>query len=372
MQNSEPTAAVHIESIVDSLGDGVYTCDPDRRITYWSGSAQRITGWTAEEVVGRHCFDNVLSHIDKDGNPLCGKERCPLHRAMVTGRSSSGSLLIYAKAKDGRRIPMHVSVAPIRNPAGQMVGGVETFRDASRVVVDLERAKAIQQLALRNDLPRDPRVKFTTRYIPCDIIGGDYFAITKLGDDQYGLVLADVTGHGVAAALYTMHLSQLWDRFHTLLTTPVEFAARVNNELAKLVGTDESFATAVCALVDLKDQTFRFAGAGGPQVLLLHSDGTHDCLEQPGLPLGIMEGACYDETSVAIQEGDRLLLFSDGAIETSNAAGETLGVDGLVRILKEQGYPGNGIRLESLEERLLRYSDTIRLADDLTLIEICL
>ena len=370
MQNGGPAAAVHIESVIDSLSDGVYTCDLDRRITYWSKSAERITGWTAEEVVGRQCFDSVLCHVDKDAHPLCGKEYCPLHRAMVTGKSSDGSLLVYAKAKGGHRIPTHVSVAPIRNPAGEIVGGVETFRDASTVVVDLEKAKAIQQLALRKDLPSDQRVKFTAHYIPCGMIGGDYYAITKLGDDQYGLMLADVMGHGVAAALYTMHLSQLWDRFHTLLTDPVEFAARVNNELAKLVGTDESFATAVCALVDLKDRKFRFTGAGGPQVLLLHSDGTHDCLEQPGLPLGIMEDVSYDEVSVAIDKGDRLLLFSDGVIEASNAAGETLGVDGLVRLLREQGWPGSGIRLESLEEQLLRYSDTIRLADDLTLIEI--
>ena len=90
-------AAVDIAAIVDSLNDGIYVCDPDRRIIYWSKSAERITGWSAEEVVGRHCFDSVLCHVDKDGHQLCGEEFCPLHRAIKTNAGSKGSLLVYAQ-----------------------------------------------------------------------------------------------------------------------------------------------------------------------------------------------------------------------------------------------------------------------------------
>ena len=91
-----------------------------------------------------------------------------------------------------------------------VIGGVETFRDASAEAHDLERAKAIQRLAIEQELPADHRIEFTTHYVPHDIIGGDYLAVRQLDDDRYGLMLADVTGHGIAAALYTMHLSQLW------------------------------------------------------------------------------------------------------------------------------------------------------------------
>ena len=131
---------VDIAAIINSLSDGVYVCNLDRRITYWSKSAERITGWSVADVVGRQCFDNVLCHIDKDGHKLCGEEYCPLHRAMVTDTGSRGSLLVYAQAKDGQRIPMQVSVAPIRDAAGRVIGGVETFRDASTMVHDLARA----------------------------------------------------------------------------------------------------------------------------------------------------------------------------------------------------------------------------------------
>jgi len=368
----ETATAIDIRAIVDALSDGVYVCDLDRRITYWSKSAERITGWTSDDVIGRQCFDNVLCHIDKDGHMLCGQEYCPLHRSMVTGSGSDGSLLVFAQGKDGRRIPMQVSVAPLRNAAGEVIGGVETFQDASSVVADLERAKTIQQLALQHALPEDDRIKFTTHYVPHAIVGGDYFAIEKLGEDGYGVMLADVMGHGIAAALYTMHLSSLWNRYRSLLRNPAEFAAKLNNELVKVVKTDESFATAVCGLLDLRDRVFRFAGAGGPQVLIMHADGTSACLETSGFPLAIMEDAEYEEVRIEVREGDRLLLFSDGALEIANAAGEMLGLDGLIAMLKKQGYPAAEIQMEALEEELLKYSNGIRLADDLTLIEVCI
>ena len=219
--------------ILDSFSDGVYVCDRDRRIAYWSKSAERITGWTSEDVVGRRCLDNVLCHIDKDGHALCGEEFCPLHRSMVTGGTSNVPLIVYAKAKDGNRIPMHVTVAPICNSAGEIIGGVETFRDMSAVVADLERAKRIQSLSLENDLPEDARVKFSTFYTPHDIVGGDFFAIRQLNPDQYGFFVADVMGHGIAAALHTMHLSSLWERSCHLLTSPARFAETVNSELGE-------------------------------------------------------------------------------------------------------------------------------------------
>ena len=116
--------------ILDSLGDGVYVTDVDRRIVYWNRAAEQITGWSAQDMVGRHCFDSLLSHVDKDGHELCGKEYCPLHRSIVTG-ASSGVPLVFAKRKDGRRTPVQVTVAPIRNAAGEIIGGVEAFRDIS-------------------------------------------------------------------------------------------------------------------------------------------------------------------------------------------------------------------------------------------------
>jgi len=104
--------------------------------------------------------------------------------------------------------------------------------------------------------------------------------------------------------------------------------------------------------------------------LLMHADGTYECLDSRGLPLAVVEDAPYEELGVEIQEGDSLLLFSDGAVEIHDAVGEMLDVDGLVAILRNQGYPESDIDMETLEEELLKYSNAIRLEDDLTFIGI--
>jgi phosphoserine phosphatase RsbU/P len=355
--------------ILDSLGDGVYVTDVERRIVYWNQAAERLTGWSAQDMVGRHCFDSLLSHVDKDGHELCGQEYCPLHRSIVTG-VNSGAPLVFAKRKDGQRTPVQVTVAPIRNSAGEIVGGVETFHDISLALRDLEKAKAIQSASLRQDLPQDARVHFATHYIPHDVVGGDYFGIRQLDDDHYAFFLADVMGHGLAAALYTMHLSSLWDRYHRLLTSPAEFAATVGNELYRLVEGAESFAAGVCGIVSADRREISFAGAGNPPALLARATGEFEEVECSGLPFGMMNDAPYDETKLTCAIGERLLLFSDGAVEIHNADGVQLGVDGLKAILRRQGYPASGIQIAAIEQELLKYSNAVRLQDDLTLMEI--
>jgi len=355
--------------ILDSLSDGVYVCDKDRRIVFWSKAAERITGWESADVVGRRCLDDVLCHIDKDGHRLCGEEFCPLHRAMVTGTQSTVGLTVFAQGKAGNRIPMQVTVAPIRDPAGEIIGGVETFRDVSAVLVDLERAKAIQALSLETDLPEDPRVSFSTYYVPHDLVGGDFYAIKQLDGDHYGFLLADVMGHGVAAALHTMHLSSLWDRHSRLLADPVMFAQTVNNELASVV-KGESFATAVCGVIDADQRTLRSVSAGGPPGLAMRANGTTEELESSGFPFGMMDDADYEQMEARFDKGDRLLFFSDGAAEVHNAQGELLGVAGLARILQVLGYPASRLQMSAVEEQLLLYSNEIRLTDDLTFIEV--
>jgi PAS domain S-box-containing protein len=361
---------ITVEALIDSLYDGIYVCDTERQIVYWSKPAVRITGWREEDVIGKHCFDDILCHIDKDGHKLCGSEFCPLHRAMVTGKLSKVSQLVYAQGAKGQRIPMEVVVAPILDDSGKVIGGVETFRDASSTVHDMERAKAIQQMAMKEDVPKDIPLAFAAHYIPHDIIGGDYYSIKDIGNGRYGIVLADVTGHGIAAALYTMHLSSLWNRYHTLTKNPVEFVCSVNKELAAVVKAEGSFATAICGLIDVNEQMFRFASAGGPEPVLMHADGTYECLKSDGLPLGLMADADYDEFSAQIHQGDSLLLFSDGVVEVKNAQGSLLGTEGLIHILRKQGSPKKPLQKEALEEALLKYSNSIRLDDDLTIIEV--
>jgi PAS domain S-box-containing protein len=361
---------VSSEMILDSLSEGVYVCDRDRRIVFWSKSAERITGWQSDDVVGKRCLEDILCHVDKDGHRLCGEEYCPLHRAMITGTAANVPVIVFAQGKDGRRIPTQVTTSPIRNAAGEIIGGVETFRDVSPILVDLERAKKIQEQSLDLDLPADPRVQFSTFFMPHDIVGGDYYAIKSLDENRYGFLLADMEGHGVAAALYTMHLSILWNRHFHLLKSPADFTAAVNEALIEIFGSVVTFATAMCGVIDIPEATLCFTGAGGPTPLIIHENWTVDQPKSTGPPLGVMEDILYEEKTVKLESGDSILLFSDGAIEIQNAENEWLGNEGFSRILKSLDYPAKKLRMDSLEEELLKFSNDIRLQDDITIIEV--
>ena len=357
------------EVILDSLSDGVYVCDRERMIVYWSKSAERITGWHPGDVVGRLCLEDVLCHEDKDGHRLCGEEHCPLHRSMVTGVTTTVPVIVFARSKDGRKIPMQVTAAPIRNESGEVVGGVETFRDVAPMLQDLERAKKIQTQTLEQDLPSDQRLRLSTFYLPHDIVGGDYYAVKQLDGDRYGFLLADMEGHGLAAALYTMQLGSVWNQHCQLLTNPARFAAEVNKELMRIFGRVVTFATAVCGVIDARTGKASLTGAGGPSPLIIRASQTFEKVECPGPPLGIMEDVPYKEQTVKLEPSDSIFLFSDGAFEIHNARDELLGVDGLTRILRRLDYSQNRLNMDTLQKELLKFSNDIRLQDDITIIE---
>lgn len=359
------------EVILDCLSDGVYVCDRERRIVYWGKAAERITGWQPEDVVGRRCLEDVLCHEDKDGNRLCGEEHCPLHRSMVTGVTTTVPVIVYARSKDGRKIPMQVTTAPIRNESGEVIGGVETFRDVSLTLQDLERAKMIQFQALEQDLPSgDSRLRVSTFYLPHDIVGGDYYAVKQLDENRYGFLLADMEGHGLAAALYTMQLASVWNQHRRSLTDPARFAAEVNKELVRIFGRVVTFATAVCGVIDARTGEVSLTGAGGPSPLIIRANQAFEKTECLGPPLGVMENVLYNKQIIELESGDTVLLFSDGAFEIHNDRNELLGVDGLAEILTSLDYPQNQLSMDELQEELLRFSNDIRFQDDITMLEV--
>ena len=104
-------------------------------------------------------------------------------------------------------------------------------------------------------------------------------------------------------------------------------------------------------------------------MVLFHDHGTHQCLTSAGLPLGLMSNADYKEFSSEFNPDESLLLFRDGEVEIENADEKMLGSEGLIKILKSQGYPQSPLQMATLEEALLKYSNSIRLEDDLTIIE---
>jgi len=365
LQNIPYTA----DQILAGVSHGIYVTDLERRIVYWNEAAAEITGWRASDVLGRSCKDNILRHTDKEGRELCGKESCPLYRAMVTGSGSASPSVVFAQKKEGGRLPVQVSVSPIRNELGTVIGGVEVFQDLSRQMRDLERARQIQALSMTMPANDDPRLRWAFHYAPHDIVGGDYATVERLDQNRHAFLIADVMGHGVAASLYAMHLHSLWESNRSLLAQPSLFMAALNRNLCQLVRDGESFATCLFGLIDLETQTAALCGAGSPPLLLAREKETLP-IKMAGLPLGMMPEAEYETSLISLSTGDGLLFFTDGAIEIADSLGKMLGSEGLASLINAHGFPDTDQAMLSLVEKMLLFSNDIRLPDDLTMLAV--
>jgi len=358
--------------ILNSLADGVYITDASRRILFWNDAAERITGWPAKDVVGSRCQDNILVHIDKDGHELCGHEHCPLRRSIVTGQPTPKPLLVFANSKSGKRVPVEVTTAPIQGTDGRVVGGIELFRDLTAATEDLMRAKVIQQGCLQCVPSADDRVQWEVRYTPSDIVGGDFYRVERLGADRYALFVADMMGHGVASALYSVQLRSFWEEQRSQLDSPAMFLSTLNNRLHALAPEAGSFATAVCVNFHAATGEMTYVCAGHPEPLILRANGYIDRAHDPQPALGMFAELDYANCTGRLEPGDTLLLYTDGAVEAANARDEELGVAGLSELIGDQfrASPDRQLPLAKIEEQLLLYSNAIRLPDDLTLLKL--
>lgn len=109
--------------IIDHLGEGIYFVDKDRKILVWNDAAQKITGYTKEEVVGQYCYDHILDDIDKEGNQLC-QGGCPMSAAMSSGIPVK--IEVVLKHKKGYRIPAVVKSIPVFEE-DEIIGAVQIF-----------------------------------------------------------------------------------------------------------------------------------------------------------------------------------------------------------------------------------------------------
>lgn len=116
------------ENILESLFDGVYFVDTNKRITYWNKAAEKLTGYNRRDVLGFSCSRNLLRHIDGSGHELC-KDGCPLTATLLDGKAREAN--VYLHHKRGHRIPVSIRVTPVKDSAGNILGCVETFTENS-------------------------------------------------------------------------------------------------------------------------------------------------------------------------------------------------------------------------------------------------
>jgi diguanylate cyclase (GGDEF)-like protein/PAS domain S-box-containing protein len=169
--------------IVESIDDGIYFADRNRRIRFWAGGAERITGYSADEIVGRHCFANLLDHVDMNGTNTC-RSHCPLAATLEDGRRRQEFL--YLRHRDGHRVPVRVRTSPVRDDHGTIVGVTEVFTDQTPSLPRGEDVDELRRLAFADVLTGLPNRTHAER-----VLAGRLASLQRRGW-SFGLLLADV------------------------------------------------------------------------------------------------------------------------------------------------------------------------------------
>jgi len=137
------------KEILNSLQDGIYYLDHNRIITYWNRGAEQITGYTAEQVIGRSCHNNMLNHVNEQGLVLCN-EHCPMAATMQDGKPREE--YVYLHHAEGHRVPVQIRSIPIRDKSGNIIGAVETFNKGVSPEYTERRIRKLQLTALLDPL----------------------------------------------------------------------------------------------------------------------------------------------------------------------------------------------------------------------------
>jgi sigma-B regulation protein RsbU (phosphoserine phosphatase) len=200
---------------------------------------------------------------------------------------------------------------------------------AERAVMDLEaqEARAIQQALLPKSSPYIPGFVVSGLSVPARAVGGDWYDFIPFPDGRWGLVLADVSGKGTAAALLMSATRGVLRSLAEACCSPGEVLTRLNQLLVDDFPAGK-FVTMVYAVLDPSNRTVVFANAGHLLPLFIDSQGKRFLDTERGLPLGLGCGD-YSETSITLSEGSKLLFYSDGITEAENASEEEYGLNRL-------------------------------------------
>ncbi|MFW5800024.1 MAG: SpoIIE family protein phosphatase [Spirochaetota bacterium] len=193
---------------------------------------------------------------------------------------------------------------------------------------ELEMAKRVQQSIIPTDktLPKTALLNFASDYSSMESIGGDLYDVIRVGRNGYGFLMADVSGHGVPAALITTMAKVSFNSNSNWGKTTGEICSHINKELYEFIGDLEHYLTAYYGIINLETGIFSYTNAGHhPAILYRANKNIIEKLDTDGFFIGAFNEVDYETKNIELDEGDIILLFTDGIVETRNNKGEFYG-----------------------------------------------
>jgi phosphoserine phosphatase RsbU/P len=237
---------------------------------------------------------------------------------------------------------------------------------------ELEIAEQIQTSILPREVPRLPCLEIAARYLPMSAVAGDFYDFLTFERNHLGILIADVTGHGVPAALIASMLKVAFASQSVHAQDPARVLAGLNQALCGKF--EEHFVTAGYLYIDLDSKVARYAGAGHPPLLFSNrSNRDTRSIEKNGYFLGMFPKAEYTSIEMRLQPGDRYVLYTDGLPEAKNVAGEEFGLARCMKVLDSYTQLPAAALADHLLDEIARWTsqDSVRLQeDDMTLLVI--
>ncbi len=323
----------------------------------------------------------VIENVEKD-------KRFAKRFDQATGFSSKAIICVPLKSKT-EIIGVLEAINPIARDSfcGNDIKLFEAFANQAAIAVEnarmhaelLQQEKSKQELKIaheiqQNFLPDLTQNKFdldiAAKNIPAREVGGDFYDIIRFDGDKIGIIIGDVSGKGVPAALYMVRAISEYRFLANRTKSPSELLFALNNSLAK-ESQMGMFITLLYMVIDSKKKILQYASAGHHPILLRKSQtGQILSLEnQGGLPVGLVEESSYDESTVFLETGDSLFAYTDGIIEARNVQGKEYSLENLKQSILKLG-PSALKYTERILEDLKKFTAGAPQHDDITALTI--
>jgi sigma-B regulation protein RsbU (phosphoserine phosphatase) len=256
-----------------------------------------------------------------------------------------------------------VAALRIRN-----VALTEEAAERRRLEEELKLARQIQVGLLPSELPDVPGYTFYGGNVPSRGVSGDYYKIVERRDgSEYVMVVADVSGKGIAASLLTASLE-------ALSAGPIEVGQPAHDICSKVCRRlfhrtpPAKYATMFLGILEPETHAFTYTNAGHNPSLLVRADGRVEQLGPTGLPIGLMEVGNYTEAAIQFEPGDTLVLYTDGITEAENPQEEEYGLERLTRVCQQHRDKPLDQMAAEVNHHLDDFADGVPYADDRTLV----
>ncbi|WP_257617380.1 SpoIIE family protein phosphatase [Thermosipho melanesiensis] len=308
--------------LLKTLDIPAYIVDRNRIIKFWNKSAEKLIGYSPEEVIGKSCADNVLKHIDRNEIVVCHTDLCPLSMSMKNEKYFRVPFAVYSLTKKGDRIPVSVYAIPIKDDFGKVIGAIEMFEDATISDEELTRAFEIQQALLPK---KDEVVDFV--YYPSNVLGGDLIYYKKSW-----IMLIDISGHGLAAALLSTSIKLMIDSIlENNDITLDELPVILEKEAIRIC--DQNYFTAIIG--KLESNKIKVVSCGHPNPIIFDGNNAKIIDVARTFPIGMGFLDSKVKPTVLDLVNNKILFYSDGITELKISKNEMLASNGLARLFEK-------------------------------------